>query len=406
MHISERFVYVALPAMNEREYLPHCIESLLSQSTNNNKIVVCVNQPEEYWETKKTICENNAATIEYLQKLNAPQIELIDHSSPGKGWQTGKSGIGMARKTIMDFIAQKAKPEDIIISMDADTVFGKDYFRSVLSVLADKHTIAIANPYYHKLTGKIDVDRAILRYEIYMRNYLINLLLIGSPYAYSALGSAMACKVSAYNAIGGMTPKKSGEDFYFLQKLKKYGAVAIHNSEVVFPAARFSDRVIFGTGPAMIKGNTGDWNSYPVYHYSWFEKIQQVNQLFDVLFEKDVKTPIDDFLYNQFGEKNIWEKLRLNFKDKKLFIRACHEKIDGLRILQYLKSMQPSLDKNDEECLIENMNYFKKFFPEIEQEFAFYNSFNDFSTEELNQIRDYLFRLENQLRDQRKTLWN
>jgi glycosyltransferase involved in cell wall biosynthesis len=404
MHISDKCIYVALPAMNESEYLHFCMESLFSQSIKNFKIVVCVNQPEEYWDTQIEICKNNAATIEYLQQVNSPQIIIIDHSSQGKGWKAGKSGIGIARKTIMDFISKTAKPEDIIISMDADTTFDKDYFQSVLSILSDKKTVALANPYYHKLTGNSDSDRAILRYEIYMRNYLINLFLIDSPYAYSALGSAMAFNVSAYNAVGGMTPKKSGEDFYFLQKLKKYSTVAIDNIEKVFPASRFSDRVIFGTGPAMIKGNSGDWSSYPIYHHSLFEKIKETYQLFEILYEKNVETPLDDFIYNQFGEKDIWDKLRLNFKSRKLFVRACHEKIDGLRILQFLKIMQPTLGKKDEQCFIENISFFLKQQAFDENIFIDFDTFDELSVEQLNQIRDYLFRLEDILRNQQKVL--
>ena len=78
--------------------------------------------------------------------------------------------------------------------------------------------IGLAVPYYHKLIGDA-TDRLILRYEIYMRCYLINLLRIQNPYAFTALGSAMAVTVRAYRKAGGLTPVKSGEDFYFLQNL-------------------------------------------------------------------------------------------------------------------------------------------------------------------------------------------
>ena len=147
--------------------------------------------------------------------------------------------------------------------------------------------VALSNPYYHKLTGAEAEDRAILRYEIYMRNYAINMLLINSPYAFTAMGSAIALPVSSYKAIGGLTPKLSGEDFYFLQKLRKYGNINIHNKEKVYPAARFSDRVFFGTGPAMIKGNDGDWESYPIYHIQLFKNIERTYESFEILFKND-----------------------------------------------------------------------------------------------------------------------
>jgi hypothetical protein len=84
-----------------------------------------------------------------------------------------------------------------------------------------KNLLGIAIPYFHPLTGNNVNDRLILRYEIYMRHYLNNMLEIGNPYAFTAIGSAMAAKVSAYRKVGGLTPVKSGEDFYFIQKLKK-----------------------------------------------------------------------------------------------------------------------------------------------------------------------------------------
>ena len=117
--------------------------------------------------------------------------------------------------------------------------------------------LGLAIPYYHKLIGNPVNDRLILRYEIYMRHYLLNMLEIGNPYAFTAIGSAMAAKVSAYRKVGGLAPVKSGEDFYFIQKLKKNGKVGNWCETTAFPSSRFSNRVIFGTGRALIKGNAG-----------------------------------------------------------------------------------------------------------------------------------------------------
>ncbi len=402
MDAVNRKIFLALPAMNEREYISACLESVFSQTFKNFQIVVCVNQPEDYWVTKPEICENNAATIQYLEHLSRPQITLIDKSSKGKGWLQGKSGIGYARKTLMDYISGISSMDDIIISMDADTTFKKDYFDSVIHIFNSEKITALANPYYHKLNNDESANKAILRYEIYMRNYLINMLLINSPYAFSALGSALAVKVSDYKSIGGITPKKSGEDFYFLQKLRKFGRVYIHNDLKVFPAARFSDRVFFGTGPAMIKGRDGDWESYPIYHFSLFQQIQKTYSLFPALFKNNCPTPIDNFISIQFGEADIWSALRNNNKDLPHFIKACHDKIDGLRILQYLKNTQTTLSKSDEQCLTENCIYFQQFYnfklP------ANFSSFNNLTTNELNSIRNELYNFEEILRKKFKTV--
>jgi len=351
-------IYIALPVMNEMEGLPAFMDALAKQSVQDYHLVVCINQPDHWWHdpAKKPICEDNQLALKYFKSCNDSRITLIDKTTEGQGWTGKKHGIGWARKVIMDTIAAGAGPDDIILSLDADTLFNPAYLESILE---NRHRLlqadAISVPYYHRLTGDESIDRAMLRYEIYMRAFVINLWRIKSPYSLTALGSAIALPVRAYKSIGGMTPKLSGEDFYFLQKLVKTGTVVHWNAEKVYPAARLSNRVFFGTGPALLKGIEGDWESYPVYKMSWFDGIRETYLLFDELFEKDIETPLDDFLLNAFG-KFPWAELRANFKTKKHFIRACHEKIDGLRLLQYLKNRQRTEGADDELNLIELIN--------------------------------------------------
>jgi hypothetical protein len=61
----------------------------------------------------------------------------------------------------------------------------------------------------------------------------------------------MACRGSSYAKQGGMNRRKGGEDFYFIQKLVALGGYRALNYTTVYPAARLSDRVPFGTGAAM-----------------------------------------------------------------------------------------------------------------------------------------------------------
>jgi hypothetical protein len=236
----------------------------------------------------------------------------------------------------MDYILGIAAPEDIIVSLDADTVFRPGYLASVVRNLTGGYS-ALAVPYFHRLPADESAARAILRYEIYMRHYFLNLHRIGSPYAFTALGSAMAVPVRAVRAIGGMTPKLSGEDFYFLQKLRKYGNILIHNDEPVYPDARFSDRVFFGTGPAMIKGAAGDWSSYPVYPHRFFDEIRELYLLIPELFIRPAENRVFRFMQEIFNETDPCQPLRENHRNPERFTRAFHEKFDGLRILQYLK---------------------------------------------------------------------
>jgi hypothetical protein len=188
-----------------------------------------------------------------------------------------------------------------------------------------------------------------------------------------------------------MTAKKSGEDFYLLQKLRKAGWIANFNNSLVFPGTRYSDRVFFGTGPALIKGSAGNWESYPIYDYRLFDHVQETYGLFAKLFEKKLETPMTAFLNQHFGEDDIFEPLRKNHKNPSHFIKACHHKVDGLRVLQYLKHHQTLENYSNEENLL---TFLKKFFPDFFIKFELKGSeildFQTSSIEVLDGIRRFL----------------
>jgi hypothetical protein len=389
-------IFVAVPVMQEFENMPGFLECLKQQSFQNFKLLVCINQPDDWWDNpvKREICEDNSKTLAYLRSVKGLDLEFIDRSSPGKGWQGKKSGVGWARKELMDKIISEAEGQDLIVSLDADTRFEPDYFTSLVENFVEHpKAAAISVPYYHPLTNNEEKDRAILRYEIYLRYFAINLHLIESPYNFTAVGSAIVLPVGTYNAIGGITPHKSGEDFYFLQKIRKYGTVLTWNRERVYPEARYSDRVGFGTGPAMIKGAKGDWSSYPIFPFAYFDEIRETYQCFHELYERNVSTPMDQFLEIKFG-KNFWQPLRENFKTLEKFVWACHLKIDGFRVIQYLKWRNNDNSQSDEQNLI---SWFEGIYAEEAEllSFDFRNiSFAKNRVDKLDELRNLLVTLE------------
>ncbi len=395
------YVYIALPVLNESEYLPQMIDCLSGQDYPDFKIVACVNNYDHWWDDpeKGEWCLDNQKSIEFLKKMNGLEIILIDKSSKGKGWPEKKGGVGSARKIIMDFITGKAGKHDLIVSMDADTWYPENYISAITEQFRlYPNLFGLALPYYHKLDGN-ETDRLILRYEIYMRNYLINMIRIKNPYAFTALGSAMASPVWAYQTVGGLTPVKSGEDFYFLQKLAKSGKIGLWAETTAYPSSRFSERVIFGTGPALIKGNQGYWDNYPVYEYSSFDKVRETFDLFADLYINDLETPMDGFLKNIFKTTDLWEKIRENYKDRENFIRACAVKVDALRILQFLRLEQQQSGRNNETILVEYIHRFFENDPdESLKQIITHLDFIGQPIGELNKIRDFLFHQENRMR--------
>ena len=392
-------LHIAIPAINEMAYLPFTLEDIGNQHcTCTFTVYVCINQPDAWWEDpeKRGVCEQNQELIQFLHQYPHFPIVVLDFSSKGKGWQGKKHGVGWARKALFDHILQTSSDDDIIISLDADTRFGASYFQSIFDQFSKSSINTISVPYYHKLIEDDRANRAILRYELYMRNYVLNMYEIGSPFNFTAIGSAIAMRVKGLRKIGGITPMKSGEDFYLLQKFRKMGPISNWNSELVYPATRFSSRVYFGTGPAMIKGDAGDWSSYPIYHFSLFQEIKNTYDQLETLFKTDIDTPFLDFLKEQYQENDLWGPLRKNFKEFRLFTRAFHEKADGLRILQYLKSENQNISKDDNQSFLENLHHFFK------EESAIVDTktvdLEQLSTLELNAYRDLFFEKEQQLR--------
>jgi len=367
-------LHIAIPAFDELEFLPHTLNAIAKQKTDYPfQVYVCVNQPDAWWkdEEKVKICENNQKLLRFLKEVS---LEIIDRTSMGKGWSENSSGVGWARKTLFDEIFKTAADEDIIISLDADTLFYESYFQSIGDNFTQNKIDALSVPYYHKLTEDESANRAILLYEIYLRSYFINMHRIGSPYAFTAIGSAIAVKVKALKKIRGITPLRSGEDFYLLQKLRKMSPISNYNSEIVYPAARFSTRVPFGTGPAMIHFRTRKFQTYPIYHESLFNKIKETYDIIPELFTEDKNTEFIDFLKEQYKTEDLWGPLRNNFKTLPQFTRAFHEKADGLRILQFLKAKHQSSPSPPNFSLLHN--------------------------NELSTIRDILFAIEMRLRKQ------
>ncbi len=335
-------LYLALPVLAEYENLDRLVTSLQLQQNQNFHLVVCINHYESWRHTPEHthLVEDNERSLTFFKDFDAFPITLIDHASPGNGWPKGKGGVGWARKKCMDAISDMAYPQDIIVSMDADTVYPPNFLTEVAQTLVNNpKMVGLAIPYFHPLSGD-GADVHILRYELYMRHYAIQMLRIENPYAFSALGSAMAFPVWSYRKLGGITPVKSGEDFYFMQRLTKLGMLGIWTETQAYPSPRFSSRVDFGTGPALIKGNSGDWSSYPLYHPEFFDEVGDAFQVFAQWFDEEAVTPMDGFFESRFGDWHWWHPLKKNFKTSQQFVKACKGKVDGLRILQYLRERQ------------------------------------------------------------------
>lgn len=334
-HIS-----VAIPILAEQDNLPSLLSRFRRQSFRDFTLYLCVNNEEQGYGYAE-----NQTSLRLLHSVDDLPLVIIDRSSKGLGWTGKKKGVGWARKLLFDRIAADHDKNELVVSMDADTGFDDDYLEAVCNTMnAHPDYTAFCVPYYHPLSGDDILDRPMLRYECYMRHYLIQLLRIANPYAFTALGSAMAFPIWAYRRVGGITPLQGGEDFYLMQKFAKTGALLlcfsspIHSRLTVRPQGRVSSRVPFGTGPAIAAGIEEMHSRYPFYNEQGFEAVKATYDSFPSLYEQDIETPMSPFLRQQLATDDLWSPLRRNFRTCAHFTRACAERVDGLRILQYLKN--------------------------------------------------------------------
>lgn len=388
---------VAVPLLAEYDNLPSLMAMLERQSVCCFSLYLCVNNLEGWASSdnpaEKVSYSDNQASLQYL--LEAEQrdlpfdITVIDCSSLGRGWTGKRRGVGWARKTLFDAIAEKSGNDELIVSLDADTAIGENYLATVLDVMnACPNHSALAVPYYHPLGNDDDANRSMLRYEIYMRHYLMSFILNAIPYAFTALGSAMVFPLWAYRRVGGITPLQGGEDFYLMQKFAKTGSILTFCPETVYPSCRPSLRVPFGTGPAIAKGMEHIDSVYPLYPFEGFEAVGKTVVLFPQLYLNEVETPMSPFLRSQLKTDNLWQPLRKNFKEQSLFVHACQERVDGLRILQFLKTFP--LRRAEEELSL----FCQKIGITIPDNFSFRTS----EIEEIDTLRNFLYKKEMEFR--------
>ena len=166
-------------------------------------------------------------------------------------------GVGLARKIGSDlalYLKSNNKIlSDWIHSTDADAHLPNDYFSSVKALSTqpkNKNTVALSYNFTH-VNKNIEVHAANQLYETALRYYMAGLTYAKSPYAFFTIGSVIAFKAAEYVKVRGFPKRSAGEDFYLLNKLAKLGAIDFLKDTVVTIDARVSDRVPFGTGPAV-----------------------------------------------------------------------------------------------------------------------------------------------------------
>lgn len=340
---------VAIPALAESANLPATLLSLAANPSECLReflvLVVVNNRPDAPPEDKA----DNRKTLELLQRGNPRWAGLnlawVDAASPGLELPLKGGGVGLARRVGMDLALTRMEisADPLMICLDGDTLVRPDYLPAIVSHFQTCRAGAAAIPYRHQRGSTSQAERLIARYELFLRGYILGLELAGSPYAFHSVGSAMACRASAYCAIGGMNSRQAGEDFYFMQQLSRVVGVEQLSGTVVHPSPRPSHRVPFGTGRSVQRMEAGGEEEQLFYRPECFRILQGWLALIARSLDEDgaaligrsaeVAQHLAEYLQiNRFA--GVWDKLRRNHPTPAALTTAFHGWFDGLKSMK------------------------------------------------------------------------
>jgi hypothetical protein len=343
---------VVIPALAESGHLFATLRSLAAnppEVLSRFLVLVVVNHREDALPDDK---EDNYETLKRLAVIGpelAPlRLSWVDAASPGLEMPAREGGVGLARKigldlalSCLDFTAQSP----LLVSLDADTLVEPSYLPALGSHFRHSRCGGALIPFCHRPGDTPEQQLAIDRYELFLRGYVLGLSLAGSPYAFHTVGSAMACKAEAYIRMGGMNRRAAAEDFYFLQQLHRTAGVEQLRGTLVYPSARPSHRVPFGTGRSVSRTLAGDAGEVMFYRPecfrilgSWLEILTE-NLNFNscsLLAKAAVVSPhLADYL-EITGFPGIWGKLRRNHGKEEALRSAFQDWFDGLKTMKLI----------------------------------------------------------------------
>lgn len=364
---------VVIPALAEREMLFSTLASLARNypASLENSFVLCVVNNKD--NSPAAVKENNRQTIKCLDALvnrkslgifqeekelypllndvsdSKMRLGFIDASSEGLEIPPNTGGVGMARKIGMDTAVRLLKKntgsDKMILSLDADTLVQNNY----LSVIGNYFTPAIKTAivaYEHQMPVDHPEQAAICCYEIFLRYWILGLRYAQSSWAFHSIGSTISVTPEAYLAVRGMNKLEAGEDFYFLNKLAKIGRIDYIKETCVYPSARSSFRVPFGTGKRIQKFLSGKHEEeYLLYDPRIFSILADWLKLMytrsirgedEIIKEAETIHPkLKDFLKESKFPEFLFRILR-GVKDEQTLKRHLNDWFDSFRTLKLI----------------------------------------------------------------------
>jgi glycosyltransferase involved in cell wall biosynthesis len=342
---------LVIPCHNE----PNILQTLQSLKDctipeNNTEVLIVINHSEKashdikeknqktFGEVAPWIAENTTLKLKFF--VIGP-IELREK------W----AGVGLARKTGMDEAVARFNflniKHGVVVSLDADTLVAENYLVEIEEHFKQNHMhVGATIAFEHQKEGLPENQlQGINLYEQFLKYYKDALSYTGYPFSMFTIGSAFAVTAEAYVKRGGMNRRQAGEDFYFLQNLVQLGTVGEITSTKVYPSARSSNRVPFGTGAAMQKWIDGTEDLTQTYNFQAFielkeffeikEKLYKVNETEQKQIIGNLPVAISSFIAFDNFYIDLAD-LNKNCSTLKTFQTRFFHKFNAFKVLKYL----------------------------------------------------------------------
>lgn len=359
---------VVIPAYREST---HILQSLAdsARTTQGILFIIVLNRPDSDANPQANQALRNAllalpqseacANQENLFQLDLHSDVYLHDIEKIDGPLSTAEGVGLARKNGCDlalkWIAEGGIATDWICTSDADAQLPSDYFEQLKNV--QENTAAAVFPFQHIAAEKTAETAATLLYELRLHHYVLGLEYAGSPYAYHTLGSCIAIRAENYAQVRGFPKRAAAEDFYLLNKLAKTGTIVRLTGQCIAIRCRESDRVPFGTGPAVREIlQSNDPLAAPVfYDPQCFEALRSVLTIAPMLKESsetslqlllqndglalNLAEASSDALHNA-GLPTALDHCRRQGKTEQQYMRQFHQWFDGFRTLKFIHALR------------------------------------------------------------------
>lgn len=389
---------ITIPCHNEPNLLK-TLDSLYACDAPQNpvEVIIIINAGEPASEeviirNRNTLQESQRWIDTHISEKITFQV-LENNQLPQKD-----AGVGLARKIVMDEALARFASINLdgaILCLDADCEVKKNYLQVIEKKIEDSE-LQSASIYFEHLPAKSsDLELGISNYELFLRYYVQGLKYAHYPFAFHTIGSSMVVRASTYALSGGMNRRKAGEDFYFLHKVAHLGKLVEITETTVFPSARISDRVPFGTGKAQEKWLENSEKVLKTYDPQIFEDLKvflsltndffQVSESFFVKVFEQIPQSIQSFLNNPASFWQIIQDMNQRTKQLDSFRKRYFAWLDGLKVLKIVHFLRDNfypeikiveasyglyLKKYGETAVANDLQYMLQKYRELDKEFS------------------------------------